>query len=105
MLSFAQIHLVVRWNFQSAAFRDILAICVVSSFYARNIYYNHDNNRVLYSGYFRAHPWMIDNEFEHIIASTPAILGIHKAQKFQGQSSSHLFPQRLSKVDFDEALL
>jgi hypothetical protein len=48
---------------------------------------------------------MIDNNFEHMIAQTPAILRLHEVTKFKGQSSPEIFPMTLTPLAIDEPLL
>jgi hypothetical protein len=48
---------------------------------------------------------MIDRNFEHMIAWTPAIGGLHDVRKFSGQSSPEIFPMTLSKISIDQPLL
>ena len=89
----------------AAGFRDLLVASMVPYVLSRCIIYDNPHNRVGYSSYFWIYPWMIDRNYKHIIAHTPAILALHKAQAFKGQSSPDLSPTRVNRGDFDEPLL
>ena len=88
-----------------ASFRDLLVSCTVPL--ARSLEIIHDNgrNRVLYSNFFWVYPWMLDRDYEMIIAHTPAMLALHTAKHLRAQSSPELARTRLSRRDFDEPLL
>lgn len=87
------------------SFRDLLVASMVPYAQSRNLMYDNARNRVSYSTFFWVYPWMIDRNYEHIIANTPAILAIHTAEKFGGQSSPDLTPVQVRRSDFDEPLL
>lgn len=89
----------------AAGFRDLLVASTVPHALSRNIIYDNVRDRVGYSSFFWIYPWMIDRNYEHIIAHTPAILALHEAQAFKGQSSPDLSPIRINRRDFDEPLL
>jgi hypothetical protein len=89
----------------ATSFRDLLVASMVPYAQSRNIIYDNARNRVAYSSYFWVYPWMIDRNYEHIIASTPAMLALHEAAKFKGQSSPELSPVTVRRADFDKPLL
>ena len=87
------------------SFRDLLVASMVSYAQSRNIIYDNTRYRATYSSYFWVYPWMIDRNYEHIIVSTSAILALHEAAAFKGQSSPDLSPVTIRRRDFDEPLL
>ena len=89
----------------AAGFRDLLVASMVPYALSRGIVYDNPHNRIGYSSYFWIYPWMIDRNYEHIIAQTPAILAVHQTQAFKGQSSPDLSPIGVNRGDFDEPLL
>ena len=89
----------------AASFRDLIVASIVPYSQSRNIIYDNARDRVAYSSFFWIYPWMIDRNYEHIIAHTPAIFALHEAQAFRGQSSPDLSPKSVTRGDFDEPLL
>ena len=81
-----------------ASFRDLIALSVVAYNRALELKYPR-GHRVLFGNAFAFYPWMIDRKYEHLIGSTPAILGIHDVRKFRGQSSPELFRMNGRHVD------
>jgi len=89
----------------AASFRDLLVASMVPNAQSRNIIYDNTRDRIASSSWFWVYPWMIDRNYEHIIAHTPTMLALHEAQAFKGQSSPDLSPIRAARKDFDEPLL
>ena len=89
----------------AASFRDLLVASMVPYAWSKIAIYNNVGFRIGYSSYFWIYPWMIDRNYEHIIAHTPAILALHEPQAFKGQSSPDLSPIKVNRKDFDEPLL
>jgi len=67
------------------AFRDVLALSVVP--YARAWVLSHSRTSLdpLYSNAFGFYPWMIDNRYEGMIASTPAMMAWDESDRFSGR--------------------
>ena len=87
-----------------ASFRDLIAISTVA--YNRALaLHQHRGDRVVFGEAFAIYPWMLDNLYQDVIGSTPAIRGIHKVAKFKGQSSPTLFRTPLDAGDIDQPLL
>ncbi|WP_340115736.1 hypothetical protein [Pelagibius sp. 7325] len=82
-------------------FRDILAASTVPKANAENTIYDGGRDRIGYSSAFSVYPWALTTNLDHIVALTPAFLGVHEARAFQGQSSPELPPVRASRRDFD----
>ena len=89
----------------AASFRDLLVASMVPYARSRNIISDNFRYQAAYSSYFWVYPWMIDRNYEHIIASTPAILALHETAAFKGQSSPDPSPVTVRRKDFDEPLL
>jgi len=71
------------------AFRDILAAAVVP--FARSIRLTTDQpSPLLFSIPFQLYPWMLDNQYEHMMLTNPAELHVHLVEEFQGQT----FPEQ-----------
>jgi hypothetical protein len=87
-----------------ASFRDLIALCAIT--YSRALELRHPRgHRVLFGEAFSIYPWMLDRHYENVIGSTPAILGVHEASRFKGQSSPALFRTPLGEGDIDQPLL
>lgn len=89
----------------AAGFRDLLVASAIPKARSLGIVHDGGRPRVAYSSFFSVYPWMVDRNYEHIIAHTPAMLAIHEAQAFKGQSSPDLWPVTVNRRDFDEPLL
>lgn len=87
------------------SFRDLLVASIVPYSRSRNMVYDSIRNGVPYSSYFWAFPWMVDRNYEYIVAHTPGMSAVHLAEEFRGQSSPELAPVALRRRDFDEPLL
>lgn len=89
----------------AASFRDLLVASTVPKARSLDIIHDMGGHRVAYSSYFWVYPWMIDRNYDNIIAHTPAMLALHEAQAFKGQSSPDLSRVTVHRRDFDESLL
>lgn len=89
----------------AASFRDILVSSIVTKAWSRNLIYENRRGRVSTSMYFWIHPWMIDRNYEHAIASTPTTLALHEVSAISAQASPELTPLRIRNVDFDAPLM
>jgi hypothetical protein len=87
-----------------AGFRDVLALASVPLSRAHAIW-RHVGNRLTYSDCFAFYPWMVDRHYEHLVGSTPAMLGLHEVTKFQGQTTPGVPWQEIRSFDWDEELL
>lgn len=87
-----------------ASFRDAVAIAAVSAARAQELM-RPRGHRVLFGDSFGFYPWMVDRHDEHLIGSTPAILGVHDVAAFRGQSAPALFRTPLDAGDLDAPLL
>ncbi|MGO9254766.1 MAG: hypothetical protein ACLQU1_00460 [Bryobacteraceae bacterium] len=89
-----------------ASFRDLVALSVIPYARSLGIVYS-DGHRISYSNSFWLYPWMLSTNNEHLVASTPALNGLHVVEKFHGQSSPELSIMKLIEVDqpLFEALL
>jgi hypothetical protein len=83
-----------------ASFRDLVALSVVP--YARalaTVYGNRAVRRISYSNSFWLYPWMLAQDNEHLIASTPAFHGMHIVDEFQGQAIPELPILEIREID------
>jgi len=87
-----------------ASFRDAIAVSTVVYNRALELRYPH-GNRINFSNSFWFYPWMLDKQYEGLIGSTPAMLGIHDVSAFKGQSSPEIPQKILSNLDIDQPLL
>ena len=87
-----------------AGFRDLVAMSVVPLNRAREMLCP-GRGRIGYSDAFRLYPWTLDRNYKDLIAGTPALLGLHSLNRFNGQSTPDLSPCHLSKSSLDEPLL
>jgi hypothetical protein len=87
-----------------ASFRDLIALSVVPLSRARELAHPR-GHRIAYSDAFSFYPWMIDRNYEHLVGSTPAFMGLHDIDRFKGQSSAEILPATLDPYDIDEPLL
>lgn len=68
------------------AFRDLVAISVLS--YNRAVELRSPmGHRIVYGDSFACYPWMVSTDGKHLVASSPAFIGLHDVSKFRGQSS------------------
>ena len=89
----------------AASFRDLIVASTVPLARARDIIHDNAIDRLRYSSFLSTYPWMIDRNYDHIIANTPAVLALHNVDQFTGHSSPELSRCSLRRRDFDEPLL
>ncbi len=82
-----------------ASFRDLVALCVVPYARSLGLLYPKAPHRISHSNSFWLYPWMLGTNNETLIASTPAIRGLHAVDRFHGQSSPELSTMELKDVD------
>jgi hypothetical protein len=87
-----------------ANFRDLIALSVILYNRALELKYPH-GHRIVWGDTFSFYPWMIDKNFEHMVAWTPAIGGLQDVTKFRGQSSPVIFAMNLRQASIDAPLL
>ena len=95
----------LKENEAAASFRDLIVASTVPL--ARSLDIVHDNalDRVRYSSFLWIYPWMLDRDYENIIAHTPAMLALHSVNQFRGNSSPDLSRTTLHRRHIDEPLL
>jgi hypothetical protein len=65
-----------------------------------------DNNvGIKYSNYFAVYPWILDKNFERLIASTLNMLGLHQVSELRAQSTPALSQELFDSGPLDEPLL
>jgi len=89
----------------AASFRDLIVASTVPLARSRDIIHDNTNERIRYSSFLSIYPWMIDRNYEHMIAHTPAVLALHDVNQFTGHSSPDLPRSSLRRRDLDEPLL
>lgn len=89
----------------AASFRDLLVASTVPLARCRDIIHANAVDRIRYSSFLSIYPWMIDKDYEHLIARTSAILALHDVNETIGHSSPDLYRILLRRSDFDEPLL
>lgn len=87
-----------------ASFRDLIAISVVPYNRSKEILHRR-GHRIAFSNVFWLYPWVISKDYKYLIANTPALLGLHVADEFRGQSSPEIPQMRLGNHDIDAPLL
>ena len=88
-----------RENTALMSFVDLVAACVVPHARSRNLVYRNSSIGISYSNSFWLYPWMLDNQNEHLVTSTPAHTGFHVVEEFYGQSSPELSEMQLTDID------
>ena len=89
----------------AASFRDLIVASSVPIARSLDIVYDNALDRVRYSSFFWIYPWMLDRNYEHLIAPTPAMLALHDVNQFLGHSSPDLPRATLRRRHVDEPLL
>lgn len=87
-----------------ASFRDAIALSVIPHNRARELIRPY-GLRILFSNAFSFYPWMLDKNYEYLIASTPAVLATHDVTAFHGQSFPEIVRTPLASSDIDKPLL
>ncbi len=86
-----------------ASFRDVLSVSTVPRSRARGI--QHDRALgIQFSKAFDLYPWMIDKNYEHLVAVTSAMWALHDVEEFRGQSAPELSGLNMSVSDLDQPL-
>ena len=86
-----------------ASFRDVLSMSVVPRSRARTIQYERLRG-IYFSKAFDFYPWVIDKDYEHLIAVTPRMIALHDVKKFRGQSAPEISGMKMSETDLDQPL-
>jgi hypothetical protein len=87
-----------------AGFRDAIAMSVIPQSWAKVLRF--DNNMgIKYSDYFAVYPWMLDKNFEHLLASTLNMLGWHQVSELRAQSTPAISREFFDSGPLDEPLL
>ncbi len=87
-----------------ASIRDAIAASIIPYSRALTIKRAH-HSAPLFANTFEFYPWMLDKEYKYLIGSTPAFLGMHSVDAFQGQSSAVLFRTSIRQDSIDNPLL
>lgn len=82
-----------------AAFRDLLSASVVPYARAWVLLHGRSSFDPLFSNAFAFYPWMIDNRFEGMIASTPAMMAWDESDHFSGRLSPEIGYYRVAEAD------
>jgi len=82
-----------------ASFRDLVAMCVVPQGRSLASLYPNGGHRLSYSNAFWLYPWTLGRDNEYLVASTPALQGLHVVDQFHGQSSPEVPVKDLSRID------
>lgn len=88
-----------------ASFRDAIAISVVPYNRAHELTSREGMPRIIFSNAFWIYPWMINKDYDDLIANTPSMLAVHEVSKFHGQQSPELFKATLAQSNIDRPLL
>lgn len=90
-----------------ASFRDLVSVAALARSHSLDLVYGAKGRtgRVRYSNYFSLYPWMLDKNYDNIIAHTPALWALHHVEEFVGQSSPEVPEVTISTSDLDEPLL
>jgi hypothetical protein len=87
-----------------AGFRDAIAMSVIPQSWAKVLRFE-STMGIKYSDYFAVYPWMLDKNFEHLIASTLNMLGVHQVAELRAQSTAALSREFFDEGPLDEPLL
>jgi hypothetical protein len=82
-----------------ASFRDLVAMCVVPQGRALATLYPNGGHRLSYANTFWLYPWTLGTDKEYLVASTPALNGLHLVDQFYGQSSPEVPVKDLAHID------
>lgn len=88
-----------------ASFRDVAVASTVPRAIALHTVKGRSLGLVPYSNFFWIYPWMIDRNYEHMIALTPAIRALHDVEALYAHSSTEVSPGALRRRRLDEPLL
>jgi hypothetical protein len=87
-----------------ASFRDIVSVTTVARGRSLQQVYRSPNS-ISWANTFDFHPWMIDKNYEYLVANTPALLALHEVNKFNGQCSPELSRHDLNESELDRPVL
>ncbi len=87
-----------------ASLRDAIAVSTVAYGRALEISYPR-GHRVGFADAFAFHPWMVDRQFEGLVAITQAMQAVHEVERFQGHPSLGVPGADLRERDVDRPLL
>lgn len=87
-----------------ASLRDAIAVSTVSYGRALEIIYPR-GHRIGFADAFAFHPWMVDRQFEGLVAITQAMRAIHEVERFHGQPAPGVPEADLREGDVDRPLL
>lgn len=86
-----------------ASFRDVLSMSVIPRARARSIEREHLRG-IHFSRAFDFYPWMIDKNYEYLIAITPAMMALHDVRKFNGQAAPEIDCKTMPISDLDQPM-
>jgi hypothetical protein len=86
-----------------AAFRDALAISVVTSIWARCLKYNR-TEKLRFTNWFNIYPWMVGKETKYVVMKNTAIFGLHETRLLRAQTSPGLLQEVVSEREIDRTL-
>jgi hypothetical protein len=87
-----------------AGFRDAIAMSVIPQSWAKVLRFGNTMG-IKYSDYFSVYPWMLDNNFEHLLALTLNLLGWHQVTELRAQSTPALSREFFDAGPLDKPLL
>jgi hypothetical protein len=87
-----------------AGFRDVVALSVTPLSWANQLASPH-LFRTYCSDAFAFYPWMLDRHFEHLMAQTPAMMGVQDIEEFGGQSMAAVPHAPMGPFAIDQQLL
>lgn len=87
-----------------ASLRDAIAVSTVSYGRALEIIYLR-GHRIGFADAFAFYPWMVDRQFEGLVAITQAMHAIHEVERFRGQPAPGVPEADLREGDVDRPLL
>lgn len=87
-----------------ARFRDAIAIAYISRGWAVSLKYG-NNFGIKYSDYFYVFPWMVDKQYDGLIARTLDTQGFHQVQSLRAQSLPGLSTRSVDMRELDRPLL
>lgn len=91
-------------NGSLASLRDAIAISTVSYGRALEIIYPR-GHQIGFADAFAFYPWMVDRQFEGLVAITQAMRAIHEVERFRGQPAPGVPEADLREGDVDRPLL
>ena len=87
-----------------ASFRDIASVSTVAKGRAILQIYK-SAQPIAWANTFDFHPWMIDKNYEYLVARTPALWALHEVKAFKGQCSPEVSRMDLKVSDVDTSLV